>query len=143
LYYGKPNIFNTDQGVQFTSEIFTGILLANGIKISMDARGRAFDNIFIERLWRTVKYEGVYLRDYESLRDAKINLEKFFRYYRAASPRIRLQKTGGVYFNNLTAKPSSYSPKKKMLYPPHKQHCENKRPTRPKQSKQFNSNIVQ
>lgn len=109
LYHGKPDIFNTDQGVQFTSEAFTGILLANGIKISMDARGRAFDNIFIERLWRTVKYEEVYLRDYESLRDAKINLEKFFRYYNFERHHQGLdyKKPAEIYFNNLTDKPAN------------------------------------
>jgi len=109
LYYGKPDIFNTDQGVQFTSETFTGILLANGIKISMDARGRAFDNIFIERLWRTVKYEEVYLRDYESLSDAKNNLEKFFRYYNFERHHQGLdyKKPAEVYFNNLTDKPAN------------------------------------
>jgi len=68
MVYGLPEIFNSDQGVQFTSESFTGLLLANGIKISMDAKGRAFDNIFIERLWRSVKYEEVYLHDYMSVR---------------------------------------------------------------------------
>ncbi len=109
LYHGKPDIFNTDQGVQFTSEAFTGILLANNIEISMDTRGRAFDNIFIERLWRTVKYEEVYLRDYESLRDAKINLEKFFRYYNFERHHqgLNYRKPAEVYFNNLTNKPAN------------------------------------
>jgi putative transposase len=81
LYYGKPEIFNTDQGAQFTSNAFTGTLLANDIKISMDGKGRAFDNIFIERLWRTVKYEEVYLNDYESVPIARKRLKDFFTFY--------------------------------------------------------------
>lgn len=81
LYYGCPEIFNTDQGAQFTSEAFTSILQANDIKISMDARGRAFDNIFIERLWRTVKYEEVYLHDYSGVAEAKEKLKQYFEFY--------------------------------------------------------------
>lgn len=81
LYYGSPEIFNTDQGSQFTSNAFTGLLSANDIKISMDAKGRAFDNIFIERLWRTVKHEEVYLHDYESVPIARKRLRDFFTYY--------------------------------------------------------------
>ena len=68
---GLPVIFNSDQGAQFTSQAFTGKLLDGGIQISMDGRGRAYDNIFIERLWRSVKYEEVYLRDYETIADAR------------------------------------------------------------------------
>lgn len=68
--YGKPEIFNTDQGCQFTSECHTGALLRAGIAISMDGRGRALDNVFIERLWRSLKYEEVYLKDYHDGRDA-------------------------------------------------------------------------
>jgi putative transposase len=63
----RPEIFNTDQGSQFTSEAFTKVLLDAGISISMDGRGRALDNIFVERLWRTVKYEDIYLKRYASL----------------------------------------------------------------------------
>lgn len=74
-------IFNTDQGSQFTSNRFTQPLLAAGIKISMDGRGRALDNIFVERLWRTVKYEDIYLKDYASVQDVKIGLEKYFIFY--------------------------------------------------------------
>jgi len=81
LYYGCPEICNTDQGSQFTSEAFTEVLLTNNIKISMDGRGRAFDNIFIERLWRTVKYEEIFLHDYSSITEAKEKLEKYFNYY--------------------------------------------------------------
>ena len=77
----SPEIFNTDQGSQFTSGAFTCILEQNSIKISMDGRGRVFDNIFIERLWRTVKYEEVYLHDYQDGMEAYIALDKYFRFY--------------------------------------------------------------
>jgi putative transposase len=79
--FGKPEIFNTDQGSQFTSREFTGILKAQEIAISMDGRGRALDNIFVERLWRTVKYEEVYLHDYEDLPQAFNGLRKYFKFY--------------------------------------------------------------
>lgn len=79
--YGVPEIFNSDQGVQFTSEAWTEVLCAHGIQISMDAKGRAFDNIFIERLWRSVKYEEVYLHDYGSLTEAKERLRSYFQFY--------------------------------------------------------------
>jgi len=81
LEKGHPVIFNTDQGSQFTSKEFTQILLNKNIKISMDGRGRAFDNIFIERLWRTVKYEEIYLKGYETGRDAKEGLGNYFPFY--------------------------------------------------------------
>lgn len=77
----KPGIFNTDQGVQFTSSRFTECLESNGIRISMDGRGRALDNIFIERLWRSVKYEDIYPRGYESLKDLRIGLKRYFTFY--------------------------------------------------------------
>lgn len=79
--YGSPEIFNTDQGSQFTSECFTGVLIKNGITISMDGRGRALDNIFVERLWRTVKYEDVYLKSYENLPDLLLGLTQYFLFY--------------------------------------------------------------
>jgi putative transposase len=81
LQSGQPDIFNTDQGSQFTSEEFTGRLEAQGIDISMDGRGRATDNIFIERLWRTVKYEEVYLKDYLDVLETVANLRKYFVFY--------------------------------------------------------------
>jgi putative transposase len=81
LRRGKPEIFNTDQGSQFTSDAFTGRLLTADIAISMDGRGRALDNIFIERLWRTVKYEEVYLKSYESVPEAIASLRAFLRFY--------------------------------------------------------------
>jgi len=81
LRRGQPEIFNTDQGSQFTSPEFTGILEQRNVRISMDGRGRALDNIFIERLWRTVKYEEVYLKEYESPRIATHSLGQYFRFY--------------------------------------------------------------
>ena len=77
----QPAIFNSDQGSQFTSEVFTGVLTAAGIAISMDGVGRAFDNIMVERLWRTVKYEDVYLRDYQTPAEARLGLGRYFEYY--------------------------------------------------------------
>ena len=77
----RPEIFNTDQGSQFTSEAFTGVLCKQGIAISMDGVGRAFDNIMVERLWRTVKYEDVYLRDYQTPAEARVGLARYFAYY--------------------------------------------------------------
>lgn len=79
--YGLPEIFNSDQGSQFTSEEFTGILLANNVSISMDSKGRALDNIFIERFWRTLKYENIYLNNYETLLEARIGINKFIHFY--------------------------------------------------------------
>lgn len=79
--YGTPEIFNTDQGSQFTSDSFTGVLIKNGITISMDGRGRALDNIFVERLWRTVKYEDVYLKKYENMPDLLLGLTHYFLFY--------------------------------------------------------------
>jgi len=79
--YGNPEIFNTDQGSQYTSIEHTSILKEHNIKISMDGKGRALDNIFVERLWRTVKYEEVYLKEYKSVRDAKESLSAFFDKY--------------------------------------------------------------
>lgn len=86
LKISKPEIFNTDQGSQYTSREFTGILKDNGIRISMDGRGRVFDNIFTERLWRTVKYEEVYLYDYQSVKESISGLEKYFRFYNRERP---------------------------------------------------------
>ena len=82
--YGVPEIFNSDQGSQFTSDAFTGLLINNGIRISMDGRGRALDNIFVERLWRTVKYEEVYLKHYGTIQDLLLGLTAYFRFYNQA-----------------------------------------------------------
>ena len=81
LARSTPRIFNTDQGSQFTSEEFTGRLESAGIRVSMDGRGRVTDNIFIERLWRSVKYEEIYLRDYADGMDARAGLTRYFRMY--------------------------------------------------------------
>jgi putative transposase len=78
---GRPEVFNTDQGVQFTAEAFTGRLLAAGVSVSMDGRGRCLDNVFVERLWRTVKYEELYLRCYETVAELRQGLERYFRFY--------------------------------------------------------------
>lgn len=81
LEIGKPEIFNTDQGVQFTSGKFTGCLNKAGIRISMDGKGRALDNIFVERLWRTVKYESIYLNNFESVKELYEGLREYFNFY--------------------------------------------------------------
>jgi putative transposase len=81
LSRGRPEIFNSDQGSQFTSREFTGRLAAAGIQISMEGRGRAFDNLFIERLWRTVKDEEVYLNDYQGVADAVSGPGRYCRFY--------------------------------------------------------------
>jgi len=86
LQYSKPEIFNTDQGVQFTNNDFTRHLKKNDITISMDGRGRAFDNIFVERLWRSVKYEEVYINDYDTVMDAVFSLSKYFEFYNNERP---------------------------------------------------------
>jgi putative transposase len=90
LAIGVPDIFNTDQGSQFTSKDFTDVLKNHDIAISMDGRGRVFDNIFIERLWRTVKYEEVYLKDYENVLEAIRSLSDFFRRYNEERPHSSL-----------------------------------------------------
>jgi putative transposase len=82
----KPEIFNTDQGVQFTSHRFTKRLEEDGIRVSMDGKGRALDNVFVERLWRSVKYEEIYPRRYESLKEVKEGLKRYFKYYNEERP---------------------------------------------------------
>jgi putative transposase len=84
--YGVPEIVNTDQGTQFTSAEFTAPLLKLGVKISMDGSGRCLDNVFVERLWRTVKYDEIYLKSYRSQVEAYANLEAFFRFYNEERP---------------------------------------------------------
>ena len=86
LALGTPGLFNTDQGCQFSSHAFTKILIDNHILISMDGRGRAFDNIFIERLWRSVKYEEVYLHDYQTPAEARLGLRRYFEFYNTQRP---------------------------------------------------------
>jgi putative transposase len=86
LRQGPPAIFNTDQGVQFTAHEFTNALEAAGVRVSMDGRGRALDNIFVERLWRSVKYEDIYLRDYQTVRELEAGLGRYFRFYNRERP---------------------------------------------------------
>jgi putative transposase len=81
LAQGRPQIFNTDQGAQFTADAFTACLASAEIQISMDGRGRALDNIFIERLWRSVKYEDIYLKDYATVPELEVGLADYFSFY--------------------------------------------------------------
>jgi putative transposase len=97
--HGKPEIFNSDQGAQFTSDAFTGVLIGEGVTISMDGRGRAFDNIFVERLWRSVKYEDVYLKGYATMSELQAGLKKYFLFYNGERPHQTLgnKKPDEVY----------------------------------------------
>jgi putative transposase len=88
--HGKPDIFNTDQGSQFTGSAFTGVLADNGIAISMDGKGAWRDNVFVERLWRSVKYEEVYLRAYESVSDARASIGSYLGFYNGRRPHSSL-----------------------------------------------------
>lgn len=99
--YGTPEIFNTDQGSQYTGEKFISVLQGHGIRISMDGKGRALDNVFVERLWRSVKYEDVYLQDYASMKEAKAGLVEYFRFYNEERFHQGLdgQTPDEVYFN--------------------------------------------
>lgn len=108
LRQGRPEIFNTDQGAQFTSEAFTARLEAEKILISMDGRGRALDNVFVERLWRSVKYEEVYLKDYADPPDAVHNLALYFRFYNAERPHqaLNYKTPAAVYSAAKTQKPA-------------------------------------
>jgi putative transposase len=105
LAVARPQIFNTDQGSQFTSEGFTDILQQTGVAISMDGRGRAFDNIFVERLWRSVKYEEVYLKDYGVVDEARQGLRDYFTLYNSERPHQSLgyRTPAEVYFGSQAA----------------------------------------
>ena len=96
--YGVPEIFNTDQGCQFTSAEFTQPLLARGVKLSMDGKGRCLDNVFVERLWRTVKYDEIYLRSYQTMTDATTHLTAFFRFYNSRRPHSAHDRPEGEHF---------------------------------------------
>jgi putative transposase len=103
LKKGRPDVFNTDQGSQFTGKAFTGILEKHGIKLSMDGKGSYRDNLFIERLWRTVKYEEVYLKAYQNGKDARIAIGDYFRFYNTARPHQALgYRTPGDVFTSVT-----------------------------------------
>ena len=86
LRSGCPEVFNTDQGVQFTAEAFTGRLLSAGVAVSMDGRGRALDNVFVERLWRSVKYEDIYIQGYDSVPGLHRGLARYFAFYNDERP---------------------------------------------------------
>ena len=101
--HGKPDIFNTDQGSQFTGSAFTRVLATNGIAISMDGKGAWRDNVFVERLWRSVKYEEVYLRAYESVSEARTSIGRYLDFYNGRRPHSSLDGTtpDQAYFNEL------------------------------------------
>jgi putative transposase len=101
--HGKPEIFNTDQGSQFTSQDFTGLLLGNGVAISMDGRGAWRDNVFVERLWRSIKYEEVYLRAYDSVGEARASIGRYLDFYNRKRPHSSLdaRTPDRAYFDHL------------------------------------------
>jgi putative transposase len=109
LEKGGPEIFNTDQGSQFTSQAFTGRLEEAGVAISMDGRGRVLDNIFVERLWRTVKYEDIYIKGYATVAELEAGLADYFWFYNHERPHQALgyQTPAEVYFGNLEAENAS------------------------------------
>ena len=102
-HHGKPDIFNTDQGSQFTGQAFTGALASNGITISMDGKGAWRDNVFVERLWRSVKYEEVYLRAYDSVSEARASIGRYLDFYNQRRPHSSLDGNtpDQAYFNPL------------------------------------------
>lgn len=104
--YGTPEIFNTDQGSQFTSEDFTGVLKSSDIKISMDGKGRWMDNVFIERLWRSLKYEEVYLKAYDTVAEARAGIGEWIRFYNHERTHQSLgrQTPEQVYLNSKSSK---------------------------------------
>ena len=90
--HGRPEIFNTDQGSQFTSEAFTSLLERHGIRISMDGRGSWKDNVFVERLWKSVKYEEVYLKAYETVSEARRSIGEYLEFYNGRRPHSSLDR---------------------------------------------------
>ena len=100
FHYGQPEIFNSDQGAQFTATAFTERLLNRHIRVSMDGRGRYLDNIFIERLWRSVKYDDVYIRAYQSVAELRAGLDRYFQRdnYRRPHQSLRYATPAEVYF---------------------------------------------
>jgi|SRR6478609_765253 putative transposase len=107
--YGQPEIFNTDQGCQFTSLEFTGLLQGHGIQISMDGTGRWRDNVFVERLWRSLKYEEVYLHAYETVHDAQQGIARYVTFYNQLRPHRALdgRTPDRVYWENLPSRPTA------------------------------------
>ena len=104
--YGKPEIFNSDQGSQFTAEVFTNVLRVNNIAISMDGKGRWMDNVFIERLWKSVKYEDIYLKGYASMAEVRNGLAIYFKFYNEKRWHNSFDKKtpNMVYFDTLAQK---------------------------------------
>ena len=98
--FGNPEIFNTDQGSQFTAEAFTEVLKANAVAISMDGKGRWVDNVFVERLWRSVKYEEIYLHAYQTPREVNAALTRYFSFYNSRRPHQALDQStpDALYF---------------------------------------------
>ena len=109
MKYGKPEIFNTDQGSQFTSAEFTGLLKTHDIKISMDGKGAWRDNVFVERLWRSIKYEEIYLHAYASVKDARVAIGRYLAFYNGLRPHSSLdrQTPDEAYFNALSPIPAA------------------------------------
>lgn len=107
--HGCPEIFNTDQGCQFTSEAFTGLLKNHGIQISMDGKGCWRDNVFVERLWRSIKYEEVYLHAYETVREAQDGIARYVTFYNAVRPHQTLDghTPDRVYWEHVPARPTA------------------------------------
>jgi len=101
--YGVPEIFNTDPGSQFTSDAFVDLIQGHGIRLSMDGKGRWVDNVFVERLWKSVKYEEVYLHAYDSVAEARQGLQRYFQFYNQRRPHSSLdgQTPNAVYFSSL------------------------------------------
>ena len=101
--HGDPEIFNTDQGSQFTSDVFTELILGNGIAISMDGKGSWRDNVFIERFWRTVKYEEVYLQACNSVAEARSSIGRYLEFYNGRRPHSALDRRtpDQAYYNSL------------------------------------------
>ena len=116
--HGKPEIFNTDQGSQFTSHAFTGVLIRNGIAISMDGRGAWRDNVFVERLWRSIKYEEVYLSAYDTVAEARASIGRYLSFYNGRRPHSSLDRKtpDQAYFTPL---PQSrrHEPGRRSTYP--------------------------
>lgn len=107
LTKGKPQIFNSDQGVQYTSDEFLNVLISNKIEISMDGIGRALDNIYIERFWRTIKYEDIYIQRYETVPELMAGVARYIEFYNEERPHMRLNgaRPGIAYRNNVTNLP--------------------------------------
>jgi putative transposase len=100
--FPQPEIFNTDQGAQFTADAFTGVLLGRGIRVSMDGKGRCLDNVFVERLWRSLKYEEVYLHAYDSPREARVGIGRYFKFYNLERPHQALgYQTPDAFYRSL------------------------------------------